>query len=282
MISLDNLPTLKETVHQYNLLAKKSLGQNFLLNMDVVRKVARGAGDLSQCTVIEIGPGPGGLTRALLESGAHKVIAIERDSRCITVLQDLVNAAQGRLTLIEADALTIKPQDLSPGPLKIVANLPYNIGTVLLTNWFKDLQRIQSLTLMFQKEVALRIVAKPKTEHYGRLSVLSSWLTEARRLFDLPPHAFTPAPKVTSSVVHLVPKALSLEDHLLTPYLEEITKAAFSQRRKMLRSSIKALFKEDDLFTLNINPELRAEVLSIDQFKTLAVALKNKKAKTST
>lgn len=276
MTSFENLPTLKETVQRYALLAKKSLGQNFLLNMDVVRKVARSAGDLSQCTVLEIGPGPGGLTRALLEMGAKSVIAVERDERCITVLQDLVVAACGRLTLIEGDALKVKPQELCPGPLKIVANLPYNIGTVLLTNWFEDLENIQSLTLMFQKEVALRIVAKPNTEHYGRLSVISSWLTQAQRVFDLPPHAFTPAPKVTSSVVHLVPKELTPEDKSLTPFLEKITKAAFAQRRKMLRSTLKGYFSQEELADLGINPEWRAEVLTVENYKTLAISLKNK------
>lgn len=276
-MNFENLPTLKETIEQYGLLARKSLGQNFLLNMDIVRKVAGAAGDLSSYTVIEIGPGPGGLTRALLEAHAKKVIAVERDERCIEALQPLVQAANGRFELISGDALEIIPQLLAKGPLKIVANLPYNIGTVLLTNWFKDLSRIESLTLMFQKEVALRLVAQPNKADYGRLSILTQWLTHAQRVFDLPPGAFNPPPKVTSSVVHLIPKQLSKEDLSLLPWLERITKAAFGQRRKMLRSSLKGLFTAEQLEALSINPERRAETLSIMDFIKLAYALKSLK-----
>jgi 16S rRNA (adenine1518-N6/adenine1519-N6)-dimethyltransferase len=276
-LALDNLPTLKETIEQYGLLARKSLGQNFLLNMDVVRKVSRAAGDLSASTVIEIGPGPGGLTRALLEAKAQKVIAIERDERCIEALQTLVQASHGRLQLVSGDALEVLPQSLAEGPLKIVANLPYNIGTVLLTNWLKNLSRIESLTLMFQKEVALRLVAKPNTTDYGRLSILTQWLTQAQRVFDLPPGAFSPPPKVTSSVVHLIPRQLSQEELALFPWLEKITKAAFGQRRKMLRSSLKGLLTQEQLEALSINPEQRAETLLIKDFINLACFLKSNK-----
>jgi len=266
---LDDLPSLKETVDHFGLAAKKSLGQNFLLNMNTVRKVARVAGDLTGCVVVEIGPGPGGLTRALLEAGASQVISIEHDPRCIEALQPLVDIAKGRLKVIHEDALRVRPQDLAPGqPIKIVANLPYNVGTALLINWLHDLQNIKSMTLMFQKEVALRIVARPKTADYGRLTILSQYLTQTQKMFDLPPGAFSPPPKVTSSVVNLTPKhGVSLD---ILPHLEKITHDAFGQRRKMIRSSLSHLFSSDVLIALGISPTARAEELSIDDFVTLA------------
>lgn len=266
---IDDLPSLKETVDQFGLAAKKSLGQNFLLNMDTVRKVARMAGNLTECTVIEIGPGPGGLTRALLEVGARRVVSIEHDPRCIDALQPLVDRAKGRFQVIHADALTIRPQGLCPGePIKIVANLPYNVGTQLLVNWLHDLENIQSMTLMFQKEVALRIAAKPRTADYGRLTILSQYLADVKKMFDLPPGAFSPPPKVTSSVVNLIPK--SEVDLSILPALEKITHAAFGQRRKMIRSSLSSLFSTSDFSSLDIKETARAEELLLDQFVKLA------------
>lgn len=266
----DTLPSLKETVQTYKLLAKKNLGQNFLLNMETVRRVARAAGDLTQVTVIEVGPGPGGLTRALLEQGANHLIAIEKDTRCFEILESIKSCVADRFTLLNKDALKLVPQDLSEAPLKIVANLPYNIGTPLLIQWLRHLERIQSMTLMFQKEVALRIIAKPGTKAYGRLSILCQYLCETSRAFDLPPSAFSPPPKVVSSVVHLIPKPLSPQERELVPFLEKITGQAFGQRRKMLRVSLKSLFTESDLESLSISPTDRAEDLEVSDFVRLA------------
>lgn len=272
----DHLPSLKETVQQHELLAKKNLGQNFLLNMETVRRVARAAGDLTTVTVLEIGPGPGGLTRALLEQGADHLIVVEKDPRCLEILEEIKSCVPDRLTILNEDALTLIPQQLSEKPLKIAANLPYNIGTPLLIQWLHRLERIQSMTLMFQKEVALRIIAHPRTKAYGRLSILCQYLCEVEKVFDLPPGAFSPPPKVTSSVVHLIPKSLSETEIALLPFLEKITMHAFGQRRKMLRVSLKALFTETDLTNLGIAPTLRAEDLSIDEFVRLAVQLREK------
>lgn len=272
----ETLPTLKETVEKYGLLAKKNLGQNFLLNMDVVRRVARAAGNLQGQTVIEIGPGPGGLTRALLEAGAAYVIAIERDLRCLPALDELCETYPGKLEVIHEDALKIKPQALTNAPFKIIANLPYNIGTELLIRWLDDLTNVQSFTLMFQKEVALRIVAKPNTKDYGRLAILCQYLMETSKVFDLPPGAFTPPPKVTSSVVHLVPKGLTEEALNLIPYLSRVTQLAFGQRRKMLRSSLKPVFTENDIISKGIDPNLRPEQLILNDFIILAELLLKK------
>jgi 16S rRNA (adenine1518-N6/adenine1519-N6)-dimethyltransferase len=275
-LKLDHLPSLKETIEQYGLMAKKSLGQNFLLNMDIVRRVAKSAGNLKNVTVIEVGPGPGGLTRALLEAGAGQVIAIEHDQRCVLALQELVTYAGNKLIVIEADALTVPLQKLSPGaPLKIVANLPYNIGTQLLIQWLHNLDHIQSMTLMFQKEVALRIVARPRTSDYGRLSILCQYLTTATKLFDLPPGAFSPPPKVKSSIVHLVPKNLSPENLQLLPYIERITHAAFGQRRKMIRTSLSSVLKQEQIIDNNIPVTARAEELSLEDYIQLAKTLKS-------
>lgn len=273
-MKFDFLPSLKETIVQHDLMAKKRLGQNFLLNMETVKKVARVASKLQGTTVIEIGPGPGGLTRAILEAGAEKIIAIEHDPRCVIALQDLINCADGKLTVIQADALTLSPQSIEPQrQIKIIANLPYNVGTQLLINWLHDLNRIESMTLMFQKEVALRIVAKPRTADYGRLSVLCQYLTSPTKAFDLPPGAFSPPPKVTSSVVHLIPRQLTKEDLDLLPFIERITHAAFNQRRKMIRSSLSSLFTAEKIQENNILPTSRAEELTIDQYIALAKAL---------
>lgn len=241
--------------------------------MEVTRRIVKAAGKLSDVTVLEVGPGPGGLTRALLEADLP-VAVIEKDRRCLGILEELQDAYPGQLQVVEGDALTIAPQTLIPeGGIKIVANLPYNIGTALLLQWLSHLDRIDSLTLMFQKEVALRLFARPRTKAYGRLSVLVQWLCEGRRLFDLPPQAFTPAPKVTSSVVHLVPKPLGAAEKALLPQLSLVTQHAFGQRRKMLRSSLKPLFSEGQLTELGINPCARAEELAVADFVLLARSL---------
>lgn len=265
-----SLPSLREVVDHYGLLAKKSLGQNFLLNMDVTRRIAKVAGNFTDVTVFEVGPGPGGLTRALLEAGA-RVVAVERDHRCLEILADIQAAFPGFFEVIEGDALKLSPQLAIPkGNIKIIANLPYNIGTALLIQWLSNLDRISSLTLMFQKEVALRLIAKPRTKAYGRLSILTQWLCEGKRLFDLSPKAFTPAPKVTSSVVQLIPKLIDPSEKALLPMMERITQHAFGQRRKMIRSSLKPLFSESKLTELGLNPCARAEELSIADFVLLA------------
>lgn len=269
------LPPLREVIAANDLGARKQLGQNFLLDLNLTGRIARAAGDLSQGTVIEVGPGPGGLTRALLLAGAGRVVAIERDPRCIAALQPLVKAAAGRLKLIEADALSVDIATLGPAPRRIVANLPYNVATPLLMGWLDALPALQDMTLMFQKEVAERLRAGRGEGAYGRLSVIVQWLCTADLLFDIPPRAFTPPPKVTSSVVHLVPRAQPLAP-AEKKTLERVTAAAFGQRRKMLRQSLKSL-GVDPLALLaaaGIEPTLRAEQLSIEQFCALADALR--------
>lgn len=268
------LPSLREVIARYHLLPKKNLGQNFLLDPVLLGRIANTAGTLTNCTVIEVGPGPGGLTRALLDQGAQHVIAIEQDERCIAALQELRNHFPDRLTLISGDALAFKPQDLCAGnPCKIVANLPYNIATALLIHWFKDLTNILSITIMLQKEVALRLIATPRTADYGRLSILTQWLCTLKKTLDIAPGAFFPPPKVTSSLVHLIPRSISEGEHALKPTLEQVTRVAFSQRRKMLRSALKPLFTTDQLIALDINPEKRPEELTIEVFLRLARAL---------
>ena len=243
MAALDGLPPLRDVIQRHGLDAKKSLGPNFLLDLILTQKVARTAGPLDDCTVIEGGPGPGGLTRAILALGAKRVIAVERDARCLPALAEIAAHYPGRLEVIEGDALKIDAAALAPGePVRIIANLPYNVGTQLLLNWLLP-QRwppfYLSLTLMFQREVALRIVADADDDHYGRLGVICGWRTDARMAFDIPPQAFTPPPKVTSTVVHLEPIAEPLPCEAAR--LERVTQAAFGQRRKMLRQSLKPL-----------------------------------------
>ncbi|ALV28860.1 16S rRNA (adenine(1518)-N(6)/adenine(1519)-N(6))-dimethyltransferase RsmA [Pannonibacter sp. Q-1] len=274
MSQIDGLPPLREVIRTHGLDAKKSLGQNFLLDLNLTSRIARSAGDLSACTVVEVGPGPGGLTRALLANGARKVVAIEKDSRCLPALAEISAHYPGRLEVLEADALTIDPAALSEGyPVKIVANLPYNVGTQLLLNWITSPTWPpfwESLTLMFQKEVAERIVATVEDDAYGRLGVLAGWRTRAKILFDLNPQAFTPPPKVTSSVVHLTPNPAPLPCDLKD--LERVTAAAFGQRRKMLRASLKGL-KADAETRINdcgLAPTARAEEIDIAGFVALA------------
>lgn len=273
---LDALPPLRDVIREHGLDARKSLGQNFLLDLNLTSKIARSAGSLSNHVVIEIGPGPGGLTRALLAHDAAEVIAIERDSRCIAALQQVAAHYPGRVTLIEADAMRFNPVPLLRGrPARIVANLPYNIGTQLLVDWLRaDWPPFyDSMTLMFQREVARRIVATPAApDEYGRLGILSNWRCETKILFDLPPSAFTPPPKVTSSVVSLVPRP-SLEPAPLDA-LERITAAAFNQRRKMLRQSLKSLGDPARLLAAaGLDGSERPETLPVAAFLAMARAL---------
>lgn len=272
MAALDGLPPLRDVIARHGLDAKKALGQNFILDLNLTQKVARTAGSLEGATVIEVGPGPGGLTRAILALGAKKVVAIERDPRCLPALQEISDHYPGRLEVIEGDALKIDFRDLAKGePVKIIANLPYNVGTQLLVNWLLPAQWPpfwQSLTLMFQKEVGQRIVAREDDNHYGRLGVLCGWRTEAHMAFDIPPQAFTPPPKVTSTVVHLEPIANPLPCD--ADKLEKVTLAAFGQRRKMLRQSLKPIGGEALLARAEINPQRRAETLSVEEFCRLA------------
>jgi 16S rRNA (adenine1518-N6/adenine1519-N6)-dimethyltransferase len=277
MTAPDGLPPLREVIERHGLAAKKSLGQNFLLDLNLTGKIARHAGDLAAMTVIEIGPGPGGLTRALLSNGARKVIAIERDERCLPALAAIGERYPGRLEVVSGDALKVDFGALAASvesPVGVVANLPYNIGTELLVRWLtpeKWPPFYISLTLMFQREVAERIVAAPGSAAYGRLGVLAGWRTEARILFDIPRQAFTPPPKVTSSVVRIVPRANPAPVTLAA--LGRVTQAAFGQRRKMLRQSLKSLGGEKLLDAAGIDGTRRAETLSIEEFVVLANAL---------
>jgi 16S rRNA (adenine1518-N6/adenine1519-N6)-dimethyltransferase len=269
---IDALPPLREVIRAWQLDADKRLGQHFLLDLNLTAKVARAAGDLSGMSVIEIGPGPGGLTRALVNSAAAKVIAVERDPRCVAALQSVVEASDSRLTLIHGDALKTDPVALCPAPRAIVANLPYNVATPLLIGWLKHVSAFASMTLMFQREVALRLVAEPRTPDYGRLSVMTQWLTDATLVFDLPAAAFTPPPKVVSSVVRLVPRSMNAGEPSFAT-MEKIVAACFAQRRKMLRAGLRS-FVHDPLPLLEaagIDPTARAEELDVAAFRRLAV-----------
>lgn len=270
--SLADLPPLREALERHGLLARKSFGQHFLLDLNITRKIARlaevGEGD----TVIEVGPGPGGLTRALLETGA-KVVAVEKDSRFLPLLGELADAADGRLTLIEGDALRADMAALADGgPAHMVSNLPYNVGTQLLINWLTGPFRPLSMTLMFQKEVADRIAAQEDDDAYGRLAVLSQTVCSAKVVMDLPARAFTPPPKVASAVARLVPLEPA-PDKALVSALERVTAAAFGQRRKMLRSSLKPIGGGALCEAAGIDPDARAETIPIEGFQALAAAL---------
>jgi 16S rRNA (adenine1518-N6/adenine1519-N6)-dimethyltransferase len=276
MAAIDGLPPLRDVIQRHGLDAKKSLGQNFLFDLNLTQKIARTAGPLDGVTVIEVGPGPGGLTRAILSLGAKKVIAVERDSRCLPALAEIEAHYPGRLEVIEGDALKTDFEALVPAgePVRIIANLPYNVGTQLLVNWLLPKQWPPfwlSMTLMFQKEVGQRIVAEDGDNHYGRLGVLAGWRTVAEMAFDVPPQAFSPPPKVTSTVVHLLPKDKPLPCDVAK--LEKVTEAAFGQRRKMLRQSVKSLGGETLLEKAGIDPTRRAETLSVEEFVTLANCL---------
>jgi 16S rRNA (adenine1518-N6/adenine1519-N6)-dimethyltransferase len=277
MATLDGLPPLRDVIQRHGLDARKALGQNFLLDLNLTQKIARSAGPLADATVFEVGPGPGGLTRAILSLGAKKVIAVERDSRCLPALAEIGEHYPGQLEVIEGDALKTDFAALAPeGPVKIIANLPYNVGTQLLINWLLPAPDQwppfwESLTLMFQKEVGQRIVADEEDDHYGRLGVLAGWRTDAHMVFDVPPQAFAPPPKVTSTVVHLTPRANPLPCDVTK--LERVTHAAFGQRRKMLRQSVKSLGGEALLVKAGIDPARRAETLSVEEFVRLANSL---------
>ena len=266
----DPLPPLRDVLAAHGLTARKSLGQHFLLDLNLTGRIARAAGDLGRGTTIEIGPGPGGLTRALLEQGARQVIAIERDDRAIAIQQEIAAAYPGRLEIIADDALRVAVERLGEAPRRVVANLPYNISTVLLLAWLRHVDAFESLTLMFQKEVVDRLAAAPRSSDYGRLSVMAQWLCEVRPLFNVDKRAFTPPPNVMSTVVQLLPRPQPLAP-ARRQTLERVTAAAFGQRRKMLRSSLKALGPAEDLLAAaGIVPTARAEELPVEAFCALA------------
>ena len=278
MATIDGLPPLREVIRAHDLVAKKQLGQNFLLDLNLTAKIARQAGDLSGCDVLEVGPGPGGLTRGLLAEGARRVLAVEKDARCLPALAEVAAAYPGRLEVINGDALEVDVMAHLTPPVRVVANLPYNVGTELLIRWLTPEvwpPFWESLTLMFQKEVAERIVAKPRTEHYGRLALLVQWRAEAKVVMHLPPEAFTPAPKVHSAVVHVTRLA---EPRFPCDFkvLQRITAMAFNQRRKMLRASLKGLAPgiEEKLAAAGIEPTARAEEISLEGFCSLARVIK--------
>lgn len=267
------LPPLREVIAQYGLGARKALGQNFLLDLNLTGRIVRGAAIAPGTSVVEVGPGPGGLTRAILASPAARLVAVERDPRFIEALGDVVTAAAGRLTIVEADALTVDPVDLVPAPRAIVANLPYNVATPLLIGWLKRIEDYASLTLMFQKEVADRLLARPGSKSYGRLSVITNWRAEVQPVLTLPPQAFTPPPKVESTVVRLTPRAKPELADWRT--MEAVTAAAFGQRRKMLRQSLKSLGNAEALLAAaGIPPTARAEEVDVAGFAALARAAK--------
>jgi 16S rRNA (adenine1518-N6/adenine1519-N6)-dimethyltransferase len=283
----DGLPPLREVIRTTGLSAKKSLGQNFLLDLNLTRRIARAAGPLEGVTVVEIGPGPGGLTRALLLEGASRIVAIERDERCLPALSAIAALYPGRLEIVAADARKMNYQALDlPSPARIVANLPYSVGTPLLISWLKTEPWppwFDRLVLMFQREVAERIIASPRTKDYGRLAVLAQWRTRPRILFTVPADAFTPRPKVDSALVELVPKERP-EPACDVSQIERVTAAAFGQRRKMLRSSLRKLTQESEalLEGLGIAPTARAEELDVAEFCRIANALAAAKARQAT
>ena len=274
MSGIDALPPLREVIAAHGLSARKSLGQNFLLDLNLTAKIARQAGDLTTCDVLEIGPGPGGLTRGLLSEGARRVLAIEKDHRCLPALTEIAAAYPDRLEVIEGDALEVDPLAHLSAPIRVVANLPYNVGTELLVRWLTPRAWPpfwESLTLMFQREVAERIVAAPGSKAYGRLAILAQWRAEARIAMHLPPGAFTPPPKVSSAVVHLeaLPEPRFPAD---AEVLSRVVAAAFNQRRKMLRSALKGIAPdiEDRLIAAGLKPTDRAEQISLEGFCALA------------
>lgn len=277
MATIDGLPPLRDVINAHDLVAKRQLGQNFLLDLNLTAKIARLAGDIAGSDVLEVGPGPGGLTRGLLVEGARHVVAIEKDPRCIAALHEIAAAYPGRLTVIEGDAMEVDMASLLSPPVRIAANLPYNVGTELLIRWLTP--KIwppfwTSMTLMFQREVALRITAKPGEEHYGRLALLCQWRSDAKIVMHLPPEAFTPAPRVHSAVVHLTrldaPRYPADEK-----VLNRVVAAAFNQRRKMLRSSLKSIGPDMEalLESVGIPPTARGEEISLERFCALARAV---------
>lgn len=274
MAGIDDLPPLREVIAAHGLSARKALGQNFLLDLNLTAKIARQAGDLSGADVLEVGPGPGGLTRGLLAEGARRVVAVEKDARCLPALEEIAAHYPGRLEVVHGDALAEDVLGRLQAPVRIVANLPYNVGTELLVRWLTPPEWPpvwESLTLMFQREVAERIVARPGGKAYGRLAILAQWRAEARIVMDLPPQAFVPPPKVSSAVVHLaaLPAPRFEADAAV---LSRVVAMAFGQRRKMLRASLKGLVPdlEDRLIAAGIAPTERAERVELEQFCALA------------
>ena len=274
-----SLPPLREVIARYGLGARKSLGQHFLLDLNLTGRIARAAGDLSQGTVVEIGPGPGGLTRALLAAGTRKLVVIERDERCLQALAEIATAYPGHLEIIAGDALEVPVHEIGEAPRRICANLPYNIATPLLLGWLDHATAFSSMTLMFQKEVADRLVAAARSSAYGRLSIAAQWRAAVRRLFDIDRRAFTPPPKVASTVVELLPRAAPLAP-ADGSVLAQVTAAAFGQRRKMLRQSLRSLGVDvmSLLTATGIEATRRAEELSIEEFCALARALSDLRA----
>jgi 16S rRNA (adenine1518-N6/adenine1519-N6)-dimethyltransferase len=268
------LLSTSDIIKKYGLDAKKSLGQNFILDKNFTDKIAKSVGNLSEFEVLEVGPGPGSLTRSILDANVKKLIAIEKDHRCLGALDELKNFYGDRLEVINSDALKIDEIEIFKDKFKIIANLPYNIGTVLLIKWLKIAPSISSMTLMLQKEVVDRIIAKPNTKHYGRLAVMTNFLCESKMLFTVNRNVFSPPPKVTSAILQLIPHEKPLFD-VEFDKLEKVVAAAFNQRRKMIRSSLKITFNniEEVLNDLKINPELRAENLTIEEFCKLASKL---------
>lgn len=280
MSAIDGLPPLREVIAAHGLSARKQLGQNFLLDLNLTAKIARQAGDLTDCDVLEVGPGPGGLTRGLLAEGARRVLAIEKDARCLPALAEIAAAYPGRLEVLNADALELDASTHLTPPIRVVSNLPYNVGTELLVRWLTPAHWPpfwESLTLMFQKEVAERIVARPGSKAYGRLALLVQWRAEAKIVMQLPPEAFTPPPKVHSAVVHITRRAAPLypADEKV---LNRVTAAAFNQRRKMLRASLKGIAPDIEarLESVGIAPTSRAEEIPLESFCALARALAHK------
>ncbi len=282
------LPPLREVIARHKLSTRRSYGQHFLLDLNLTGRMVRAladfmpgpTADLAQGTVIEVGPGPGGLTRALLAAGTHRLIAIEKDRRCLGALAELAAAYPDRLEILEADALKVAAEDLGAAPRRIVANLPYNVATPLLLRWLKALAAepgtFAGLVLMFQKEVAERLTAVPATKAYGRLSIVTQWLCEARPLFEVPARAFTPPPKVVSTVVGLKPRAEPLAPAKMAA-LERVTGAAFGQRRKMLRQSLRSLGADTPalIAAAEVSETARAEELTVEEFCALARELEN-------
>lgn len=275
-MDLSSLPPLRDIIHEHDLRAEKKFGQNFLLDLNLTDKIVRQAGDLSNHHVIEIGPGPGGLTRSILKAAPKKLTAIEFDPRAVKALSSLQEAAQGKLEIIEGDALAFDLKTISDAPRIIIANLPYNVATPLLIGWLEQISAdkgfVDQMILMFQKEVAQRIAAHVNEKPYGRLSVLANWLCDTKKLFDVPRHAFTPAPKVTSSIVKLTPKK---RDSVQPNFndVEQVTAAAFGQRRKMIRSSLKNYQQFFD--EVGLDETIRAENIAGDDFIKLARLIKN-------
>lgn len=274
MINVDNtpdLPPLREVVRAHNLRAEKSFGQNFLFDQNITDKIVRYAGELSGLNVIEIGPGPGGLTRSILKTSAEHVYAVEIDPRAAGAIRELQHSYPDRLSLIEGDALSLSPDNIAPAPRAIIANLPYNVATPLLISWLREIRQnpstISSMTLMFQKEVADRLTAAAGSKAYGRLSIMAGWLCDVKKCFDIPPSAFVPAPKIVSTVVRFVPKLLNADAPRFED-MERLTQAAFSERRKMVRSSLKNY--ADKFAAAGIVETQRAEEVDINSYVRLA------------